>query len=289
MNPVAFLVKQFRDAPTARLFVRSLALGNKGGNSSVTASDGTAISVRQSGQGEPLVLVHGTLDSMSTWSFVEPALSEDFAVTVYDRRGRGGSGDTMPYQFEREVEDLLAVLDSITEPVHVVGHSFGAVVAMKARLSGAPMRSLVLYEPPINGDEISATELDEIIRLVEADRADDAIQTMAQNLAGVSDDELSTAMSVPPVRNGLREGVRAAGREIAALRSITWTDLPILDTPTMVLRGALTNVAAYPSKEQAATLAEDITVSELAGQGHLGHTFDAPAFIDVIRNFARRH
>ena len=42
-------------------------------------------------------------------------LSSDFTVLNYDRRGRGDSGDTLPYAIEREVEDIEAVIDAAAD------------------------------------------------------------------------------------------------------------------------------------------------------------------------------
>ncbi len=84
----AHFCKLFREAPSKRRLLRSLALGSKGGNGTVTSADGTVLSLRRSGSGSPMVLVHDALDGMSGFAFVELALAEQYEVTVYDRRGR---------------------------------------------------------------------------------------------------------------------------------------------------------------------------------------------------------
>ena len=153
------MVQLFRQAPDKRQLVRSLALGGKGGNRTSTSGDGTELSVRQTGEGDPLVLVHGSLDGIGAFSLVELSLAENHSVWVYDRRGRGGSGDNAEYALDREVDDLRAVITATGGVPHVVAHSYGAVIALQARLSGVPMRSLVVYEPPINGDAIDPQQI----------------------------------------------------------------------------------------------------------------------------------
>ena len=289
MSVVRFLVGQFRGAPSKRSFLRSLRLGSQGGSDEVRSADGTAISMRRSGTGPALVMVHGTLDGMGAWAFVEPPFGQEFTVSVYDRRGRGGSGDTDPWSIEREVDDLAAVVAATGGPTHVVAHSFGAVIAMRACLAGVPMRSLVLYEPPMNGDAISQARLEEIGQLVEREDFDTAIRTMAQQLAGVSDDEIAVALSVPPVRKALRDGVRTAPREIEALRSLEWGGLPIRGTPVLLVHGGLTDVAAYPRPDQTESIAADIEIVEIPGQRHLAHTFAPSSFVTPVAGFLRRH
>ena len=70
----------------------------------VTSDDGTTIAFDRMGHGPPIVLVcGGSVDRMSNASLAT-LMSERFTVLNYDRRGRGDSGNTLPYAVEREVE-----------------------------------------------------------------------------------------------------------------------------------------------------------------------------------------
>src|SRR4051812_2241419 len=81
--------------------------------SEVRSSDGTRIAYERSGEGPALILVDGALCSRALGPM--PRLAEQlggrFTVYTYDRRGRGGSGDTQPYAVEREGEDVEALID----------------------------------------------------------------------------------------------------------------------------------------------------------------------------------
>src|SRR3712207_6140160 len=83
----------------------------------VASKDGTPIAFLRSGEGPPLVLLHGTTADHSRWAPVLPAFEEHFTVYAVDRRGRGGSGDSEAYALDREFEDIAAVVDSLEEPV----------------------------------------------------------------------------------------------------------------------------------------------------------------------------
>src|SRR5215203_2479450 len=67
----------------------------------VTSKDGTTIAYWRSGDGPPLVLVHGTTADHSRWTPVMPAFERRFTVCAIDRRGRGGSGDPDDYAIGR--------------------------------------------------------------------------------------------------------------------------------------------------------------------------------------------
>jgi pimeloyl-ACP methyl ester carboxylesterase len=115
----------------------------------ITSRDGTSIGYRRSGAGEPLVLVHGTGGSSARWAPIIPGLEQHYSVYSMDRRGRGESSDTSAYTIQREFEDVAALVDSIGEPVYLLGHSFGGICALEAALLTQRIRRLILYEPPI--------------------------------------------------------------------------------------------------------------------------------------------
>lgn len=151
------------------------------------------------------------------------------------------------------------------------------------------MRSLVVYEPPINGEAIDPQQIDDIQLSVDEGRLDDAIRDMATRLAGITDDELAIAMKVPPIRKSLREGVRVVGREIEAIRRCDWSALPVTDVPTLILRGERSGAAVYPTNDQTSWIASRSEIVTIAGQGHLGHVFAPSDFANTVLEFAARH
>jgi pimeloyl-ACP methyl ester carboxylesterase len=116
----------------------------------VISKDGTPIAYLRQGDGPPLVLVHGSGVVAKNWMMVMPALAKHFTVFAMERRGRGDSGDNEPYGIEREYEDIAAVVDSIDQPVNLLGHSFGGILTLEAALLTNNVRKLLLYEPPLN-------------------------------------------------------------------------------------------------------------------------------------------
>lgn len=289
MGVARFVVGLLRQAPNKLQMLRSLALGGRGGNRSVAAPDGTRLSVRRSGDGDPLVLVHGSLDTMGAFSLTELAFADDYDVWVYDRRGRGASGDHSDYSLDAEVDDLRSVVAATGGTPHIVAHSFGAVIAMHARRAGVPMRSLTLYEPPLNGSEIEMRHIDDVRSAVDDDRLDDAIRLMAREIAGVGEEELGVAMKVPPVRKSLRDGVRVVGRELDAIREHDGRELGVLDVPTLFVRGEASRAPVYPTGDQIAELAPNGEVVTIDGQGHLAHTFSPSTFVQAVKGFTGRH
>jgi pimeloyl-ACP methyl ester carboxylesterase len=156
--------------------------------STVTSRDGTAIAFERLGDGPPLILVDGAMchRGMGPAMPLAKLLAERFTVYVYDRRGRGDSGDTLPYAVDREIEDLEALLAAAGGSAYLYGCSSGAVLAADAanRLPG--VTKLALYEPPFIVDDTheprAATYLAEMDALIAADRRSDAVRKFLRSV-----------------------------------------------------------------------------------------------------------
>ena len=117
----------------------------------VTSPDGVRIACEVSGEGPPVVFVHGA--GSARWSFepVRPLLEGSFTVIAIDRRGRGDSSDGDDYRVESEFEDVAGVVRDAGEAALLVGHSYGALIAAGAAQHIEGLPRLVLYEPPMGG------------------------------------------------------------------------------------------------------------------------------------------
>ncbi|WP_217576090.1 alpha/beta fold hydrolase [Mesorhizobium sp. GbtcB19] len=136
-----------RDTPAAG---RAVSADVPGTQTAISA-DGTPIAYERQGKGRPLILVDGALcfRGMGPSRPLAAALAAHFTVFSYDRRGRGESGDAVPYALEREVDDIEAVLDAAGGEAFVWGTSSGAMLALMAAKRLPGVRKLALYEAPL--------------------------------------------------------------------------------------------------------------------------------------------
>ncbi|MFF9488576.1 alpha/beta fold hydrolase [Streptomyces sp. NPDC014676] len=114
----------------------------------ISSRDGTPLAYESAGRGATVVLVSGAMSTGGTVAPLAARLSERFRVVVYDRRGRGGSGDTAPYAVEREVEDLAALIGAVGGEAALYGVSSGGALALRAAASGLPVHHVAVYETP---------------------------------------------------------------------------------------------------------------------------------------------
>jgi len=234
----------------------------------VTSSDGTRIGYRRSGEGPPLVLVHGTTGAHWSFAFLVPALVERFTVYALDRRGRGESGDSAEYSVEREFEDVASVVDSIDRPANLFGHSFGATVAMGAALVAQNLRKLVLYEPAPGVAGVAAQDLERIEDLVAQDDREEAV-VQALRLFGLTPEELEQirASSTWPARVTAAHTIAREVRAEEAYR-VESERFRGLTAPALLLHGEESPDWAREGTERVRAALQDARVAVLPGQGH---------------------
>lgn len=148
---------------------------------STLSKDGTKIAYDKTGQGPALLLVAGAFqDRMAMGAYAGP-LSEHFTVYNYDRRGRGESGDTQPYEVEREIEDIDALIQEAGGSAFVFGGSSGSVLTLDAGAHGSNITKLAVYEPPFVVDDSREPPPENIVHqlkdLIAAGRRGDAAET----------------------------------------------------------------------------------------------------------------
>jgi pimeloyl-ACP methyl ester carboxylesterase len=102
------------------------------------------------GSGPRVVLVHGSVaNGRATWGSVLAPLAERFQLVVLDRPGFPPHPEPEAVDFEEHARLVAGVLEP---PAHLVGHSYGGVIALLAAgLRPEAVRSLAVLEPPALG------------------------------------------------------------------------------------------------------------------------------------------
>jgi pimeloyl-ACP methyl ester carboxylesterase len=166
----------------------------------VTSADGTTIAYDRSGDGPPVILVcGGSTDRMSN-AGLAGLLSERFTVLNYDRRGRGDSGDTLPYAEDREIEDIDALVDAAGGSAFLYGSSSGAALAMDAAARLPGIERLAMWEPPFlpEGAPRPPADTAKTFReLVEAGRRGDAVEFFMAKVVGLPPEFVEGARQAP--------------------------------------------------------------------------------------------
>jgi pimeloyl-ACP methyl ester carboxylesterase len=162
--------------------------------------DGTSIAYRHQGTGSALILIGGGLDDGSENAALVPELARRFSVYNYARRGRGESGDTLPYAVEREIDDLDALIGLAGGSAHVFGASSGGALALEAAAAGLAIDRIAVYEVPYLVDDAAARSwseyVDRMTAALAAGRRAEALE-LFMRLAGSSDEDIAGARTSP--------------------------------------------------------------------------------------------
>jgi pimeloyl-ACP methyl ester carboxylesterase len=218
--------------------------------------NGARLQYLEQGSGEPIVFVHGALSGVGAWEPLRPVIAGKYRFIAYMQRyfGSGpwsdkGEGFSAAIH-AADLTELVAQLDA--GPVHLVGWSYGGMVATTAALKDPSLvRSLILYEPtvisvlPEDSPEGKAARRDraEIYApVVAASNAGDdnrAIRVLYEAVYGLPpggfDDEPQAT------RAGVLENARVMPLLLAApLPAITCNDLRQFARPTLVIHGEKT-------------------------------------------------
>jgi len=255
-----------------------------------TSPDGTRIAFWREGSGPPLLMVHGGVCDHLAWYFVVPLLSRSFTVYTFDRRGRGGSSDAQPATVEGEVDDIAAMLQSIGEPAHLLGHSAGGILALKAAMRVGNLLSLILYEPAfvVEGarERPAPAVLESMRALLAVGNRAEVVRIAMRESVGLSEAEIA-AMEAGPGWHHLCGVAHAIPNDW-----LLWEErfdaqsVKAIQTPTLLLAGsespswlrqaARTVADALPSARQAV----------LAGQAHSAMITAPELFAQAVTNFA---
>jgi pimeloyl-ACP methyl ester carboxylesterase len=262
------------------------------------SADGTEIAGRVRGQGPALVLVHGGIgDGDVAWEALVPHLTDRFTCYLPSTRGRGLSSDNPDHSPARLEEDVTAFVNSIGEPVRLVGWSGSGAWVLGAAARSGSVAAVAEYEPGV----VSVMRDDDLARtfatmkqmgVAAADgRVADAVRTFAQWIC--TDDEIAAleqtnfyerwAGCVPAMLRFVQEDASYEGP-----RSTDAEALGMITAPILLLRGQQTALGTWfaDAIRHIAQHVSDPHVRELPGAGHFAPVLaPEPMAKELIRFF----
>lgn len=232
----------------------------------VTSRDGTHIAFDQSGVGPAVILVVGAFNDRMTGAPLARALESQFTVITYDRRGRGASSDTTPYEIEREIDDLEALIAHVGGSACIFGYSSGAVLALRAAADRRAISRLALYDPPPTGTTAGALA-PQLSALIAAGRRGEAVELFQREAVGIPA-EIIAQLRHAPFRPALEQMAHTLVYESTILRALPSSMIEAILAPTLVIDGERSPAVL---RQAAQSLADALPMGHyrtLPGQGH---------------------
>jgi len=256
----------------------------------ITIED-TTLHYEVSGDGPPMLFVHGSFGDGDVWAEQAHMLSARNRCVRYDRRGHSRSSrGSAPLSAARHADDAAGLIEALDlAPCLLVGSSFGAVIGCEvARRHPTLLRGVVLSEPPL-------FSLDpERGRQFMADikpRIDEAITSRGPR-AGVDAffeqvcPEL-WALSDEAAKDRYRANADIAFADMAAPSSdVDATGLGAIDLPVLVISGSASHPTFGAIAHQLTAALPDARFVELADCGHVGYAERPDTFFGAVSAFA---
>ncbi|MGY0540433.1 alpha/beta fold hydrolase [Nocardioides sp. YJ-D4] len=261
------------------------------------SADGVTIAGRVLGDGPALVLVHGGIgDGETAWDAMLPHLTDRFTCYLPSTRGRGLSSDDPDHSPPRLEDDITAFVDSIGEPVHLVGWSGSGAWVLGAAARSDAVAAVAVYEPtlvPLMSEDDLVETLG-TMHHVGAAAADgglvDAVRVFTSWICTEEETAALTqttfddvwALRVPAMlrfvqQDGSYEGPRSTDAE--ALARVT-VPLLVLTGQKTRLRSFFTAVAEFIAQHVAGS-----QVWELPGAGHFAPVLAPQSVADELITF----
>jgi pimeloyl-ACP methyl ester carboxylesterase len=247
--------------------------------------DGTRIHYEVEGLGKPLVLYHGLTGSGERWrdTGYTAGLSDTYRLILIDARGHGQSDkplDQDAYGRRRQAADVIAVLDDLgIASTRFWGHSMGGDVALTlGRIHPERVRALV-----VTGYSPFAAEGEEAAEMA-AWAAD--LQSGIEGFVAVYERRHGALPDDARGRWLANDGAALAAcvaNMIAESDGGQAADLPLIETPTMLLVG--TDEPFVDQARQAASLLPHGTFVPLPGLDHVQTFFRSDLVLPHVREF----
>jgi pimeloyl-ACP methyl ester carboxylesterase len=251
-----------------------------------------------------LVCVHGLSRQGRDFDTLARALCGTYRVVCPDVVGRGESdrlADPMGYQVPAYVADMVTLLARLdADTLHWVGTSMGGLIGMGlASLAGTPIGRLVLNDvgPTIEPAAIAriGTYLGAPLQWQSEDEAADYLLSISQGF-GPHTREQWLALTRPMLRRAgdvwkphydpaIAVPFRAVTPELAAAgQAALWKAYDAIACPTLVLRGAESDLLTRATAQAMTERGPRARLHEFAGVGH-APTLVAPDQVEVVREF----
>ncbi len=249
------------------------------------------------GEGQPLILLHGSgpgVSGWANWRGVLPALSQRFRVLAPDLVGFGYTAEPDDFQYrfmDSWVEQISAFIEALQlDKVCIVGNSFGGAVALAVSIVRPDLVDRLVLMGAVGVPGVMTKELDQIWGYTPSfDAMKNMLDVMAFNRAIVTDD-----LAELRYQASLREGVQTRYERLFPAPRQRWLDAAAQDysaisaikAPTLLLHGRDDRVIPL---EMSLRMHQLIANSQLHVFGNCGHWTQieqADRFIRLVSDFA---
>lgn len=274
--------------------------------------ESTTLECHEQGSGLPVVFIHGSASDYRTWDKQERVFAQRFRTLTYSRRYHWPNesiADGAEYSMSEQVHDLEQVLQSAGSQPFVVGHSYGAYLALMVAISRPGLIGrMVLAEPPVIPLFTSfPPKPQDILRLLVTDpkTAFPIIKFAATGLGPATqaakrgqDDLAMKKFGSAVMGNGVFRRLSPERLEQARsnfmkaellsdsfMTPIDAADVVTIETPTLIVTGANSPRLFHRLNERLADLIPNSQSVEIPNASHITHEDNPAAYNHAVLQF----
>jgi acyl transferase domain-containing protein/pimeloyl-ACP methyl ester carboxylesterase/acyl carrier protein len=254
----------------------------------VEVEDNTKIEVSIKGTGEPILIIPGLAVTtvISSYQFIE--LSSEYQVIGINLPGHGRSDGTEDLSFKGISEILIKVLDKldIHHPLHVVGGSYGGIIAQNIALEYPErVKTLTLI------GSITATKFEGVAQVFSFTEAVSKDFEAVKRNARTSDviQNIDYYFELYKHSQSTNSPVLLKYLELMKVRMTTREVLEQIKVPTLIIVGAVDTVVETEESKLIHSKVRDSRYIEIADGGHFIHLTHHEIVSNAIREFLENY
>ena len=247
---------------------------------------------RKTGEGKPLILLHGLFGSADNLTTAAKAIAEEgFACYLVDQRNHGRSPHSFDFTYEAMAEDLRELLEAEElSVVDLLGHSMGAKAIMffARKYSRMIKRMIVVdmaprYYAPHHQQVIAAIHAVEPSTIATRAEAEVRMRTVL-NDEGVIQFLLKNLYRNDQGNYAWRFGLDEIEKNIEEVGKALPMDKPI-NVPTLFLKGEKSDYLTSSDKEEILKVFPEAQFKSIAGAGHWVHAEQPEEFLQAVLDY----
>lgn len=251
------------------------------------------LNFKKSGQGEPLIILHGLFGSADNWFSIAKELEKDFTLYLVDQRNHGDSPHSDDWNYQVMAEDLKELMDDEgLDSAYIMGHSMGGKTVMTFAMNyPAKVKKMIVADIAPRFYPLHHQ------RILEGLNAIPMGQLKSRKEA---DDILAKYINIPGIRQFL---LKSLGRDENG-KFIWKINLPVItekianvgeelksgtpfEKPTLFMGGANSDYITEKDKEEIERLFPNSHVIYIKDAGHWLHAEQPAAVIETVKAFLK--
>lgn len=263
--------------------------------------NGYPLEYLESGEGRPLLFVHGAISDLRLWNPYVEMMPENRKFVAYTQRYHGTNDwpdDALNYSRTQHVEDLIDFIQAMDlQPVDVVSYSYSGGVVLQAMLQRPELfNSGIHYEPAMVDHLINEPGFEQAVKkfrsgfgpmanALKAEKYDESALRFAEAVFGLEQGGIKNLS--PEAQNIFADNGRTVPPflQLGEWPAYDCEELSSIQTPNLIIQGGETHVYFSMTAESLSECLSNSLLLTMDGSGHGGPGMEIEQFGELVVSF----